>query len=294
MSSLFGTMSVALQSMLAQQGALEVVANNVSNVNTPGYSREIANFEESPPVLSGNILVGTGVTLAGVESVRDNILNLRIDQETSQQSGLSSYVGAMDQVQSLFNETQGSGLQTYLTNFFNSFQSVATNPTSAPLREAAITAGQDLANVFSQTSGNLTEIQQGLDQSVVQDTQQINGLTTQIAQLNQQIQQVANLGENPGSLQDQLGTALTNLSQLVDTSVVYAADDSASVSTSSGTTLVAGDHVNSLSTQLDVATGMHEVFVQGTDITTKITGGQLQGLISARDQGIPSGSIFAG
>ena len=53
MASLFGTMSVALQSMLTQQSALEVVANNVANVNTPGYSREIANFEESPPVLSG-------------------------------------------------------------------------------------------------------------------------------------------------------------------------------------------------------------------------------------------------
>lgn len=49
MSSLFGTMSVALQSMLAQQSALEVVANNVANANTPGYSREVANFEESPP-----------------------------------------------------------------------------------------------------------------------------------------------------------------------------------------------------------------------------------------------------
>ena len=112
MSSLFGTMSVALQSLLAQQGAMGVVANNIANANTPGYSREVAVLEESPPTLSGNVLIGTGVTLSSVQSVRDDILDLRIQQETSQQSSHDSYVQSMDQVQSLFNETQGTGLQS--------------------------------------------------------------------------------------------------------------------------------------------------------------------------------------
>ena len=176
MSSLFGTMSVALQSLLVQQGALEVTANNIANANTPGYSREVPILEESPPLLSGNTVLGTGVTLESVQSVRDNILNLRIDQETSQQSSLNSHVNSMNQVQALFNETQGAGLQTYLSNFFNSFQSLATNPTSSSLRQATITAGQDLAGAFSQTSQNLATIRQGLDQSVVQTVQQVNQL----------------------------------------------------------------------------------------------------------------------
>jgi len=288
MSSLFGTMSVALQSMLAQQSALEVVANNVANANTPGYSREVANFEESPPVLNGNTMVGTGVTMASVESVRDNILNLRIDQETSQQSNLNSYVGSMNQVQALFNETQGTGLQTYLTNFFNSFQSLARDPTSSPLRQATITAGQDLAGAFSQTSQNLTTIQQGLDQSVVQTTQQVNQLTSQIANLNQQIQEVSNSGDAPGALEDQRDQALTNLSKLIDTAVVYSNDGTVSVTTDNGTALVAGNQSDALTTQLNNTTGMHEVFSQGSDITSSIAGGQLQGLINARDNGIPS------
>src|SRR5450755_3109264 len=130
MSSLFGTMGVALQSLLAQQGALGVVANNVANANTPGYSREIPILEESAPTLSGNTLVGTGVRMSSVESVRDNVLSLRIQQETSQQSGLDSYLNSMNQVQAIFNETQGVGLQSYLSSFFNSFSSLATIPTS--------------------------------------------------------------------------------------------------------------------------------------------------------------------
>jgi flagellar hook-associated protein 1 FlgK len=288
MSSLFGTMSVALQSLMAQQSAMEVVANNVANVNTPGYSREVAVMEETPPLLSGNTLVGTGVTMASVQSVRDNILNLRIDQETSQQSSLSSYVDSMNQVQALFNETQGTGLQTDLSNFFNSFQSLATDPTSSSLRQATITAGQDLAGAFNQTSQNMSTIQQGLDQSVVQTVSQVNQLTAQVANLNQQIQSVSISGDNPGSLEDQRDEDLTNLSNLIDTAVIYSNNGSVSVTTTHGTALVAGNQSDALSTQVNSSTGMNDVFSQGTDITSNIAGGQLQGLISARDSSIPA------
>ena len=288
MSSLFGTMSVALQSLLVQQGALEVVANNIANANTPGYSREVPVLEESPPILSGNTMVGTGVTLQSVQSVRDNILDLRIDQETSQQSSLNSYVDSMNQAQALFNETQGTGLQTDLSNFFNSFQSLATDPTSSSLRQSVIIAGQNLANAFSQTSNNLATIQQGLDQSVTQTVQQVNQLTAQVANLNQQIQEVSNAGENPGSLEDQRDQALNNLSGLIDTAVIYSNNGTVSVTTTNGTLLVSGNQSNALSTQINSATGMNDVYSQGTDITSSIAGGQLQGLISARDDSIPS------
>ena len=208
-------------------------------------------------------MVGTGVTMSSVESVRDNILNLRIDQETSQQSSLNSYVDSMNQVQALFNETQGTGLQTDLSNFFNSFQSLATDPTSSSLRQAAITAGQDLAGAFSQTSQNLATIQQGLDQSVVQTVQQVNQLTAQVANLNQQIQEVSNSGDNPGSLEDQRDEALNNLSDLIDTAVVYSNDGTVSVTTTNGTLLVSGNQSDALTTQINSATGMHEVLCPG-------------------------------
>jgi flagellar hook-associated protein 1 len=289
MSSLFGTMSVALQSLLTQQGALEVTANNIANANTPGYSREVPILEESPPILSGNTMVGTGVTLKSVQSMRDNVLDLRIDQETSQQSSLNSYVDSMNQVQALFNETQGTGLQTDLSNFFNSFQSLATDPTSSSQRQAVIIAGQNLANAFSQTSSNLATIQQGLDQSVVQNVQQVNQLTAQVANLNQQIEQVSNSGDNPGALEDQRDEDLTNLSNLIDTAVIYSNNGTVTVTTTHGALLVSGNQSEALTTQLNSTTGMNDVYAQGTDITSTIAGGQLQGLISARDESIPSG-----
>jgi flagellar hook-associated protein 1 FlgK len=288
MSSLFGSMSIALQSLLTQQGALGVVANNVANANTPGYSREIPILEETPPIFRGNVLMGTGVTMDKVESVRDNILNLRIQQETQQQASVNSYLQSMNQVEALFNETQGAGLQNVLSNFFNSFQALATDPTSSPLRQAVITAGQDLADTFNQTSQSLATVRSGLDQSVVQTVEQINQLTSEVASLNQQVQTVSASGQDAGALLDMRDRALQNLSQLVDTAVIYSDDGTVSVTTSNGAMLVAGNESQPLTVQLETGSGMHDVFSHGTDITSAITGGKLKGYLDARDDSIPS------
>ena len=95
-------------------------------------------------------------------------------------------------------------------------------------------------------------------------------------------------GMTLGSLEDQRDQDLTNLSNLIDTAVVYSNDGSVSVTTNNGTLLVSGNQSDDLTTQVNSATGMHDVYAQGTDITSSIAGGQLQGLINARDSSIPS------
>jgi flagellar hook-associated protein 1 FlgK len=223
-----------------------------------------------------------------VESVRDNILNLRSLQESQRQASLNSYQQSMNQVEALFNETQGAGLQNVLSNFFNSFQALAANPTSSPLRQAVMTAGQNLTDTFNQTSRSLTTIRSGLDQSVVQTVDQINQLTSQIASLNGQIPAVSVAGQDAGGLLDQRDRALQNLSQLVDTAVIYSADGTVSVTTSNGAMLVAGNESHPLTVQLETDSGMHDVFSHGTDITSAIAGGKLHGYLDARDDIVPS------
>src|SRR5581483_907398 len=99
MSSLFGSMSIALRALLAQQGALQITSNNVANINTPGFSRQRPNMLETDPIWDGNLLLGTGVTLQGIVSLRDNVLELRLDEETQQQGQLSAFVNGMKQVE---------------------------------------------------------------------------------------------------------------------------------------------------------------------------------------------------
>src|SRR3990172_4675868 len=115
MASLLGSLSIALRSLLAQQGALATTSNNIANVNTPGFSRQRPVLEEDTPVFYGSLLFGTGVRLESVESIRDRILELRIHQEIQQQSRQEAFLGAMRQVEALFNEAQGVGLEGVLS-----------------------------------------------------------------------------------------------------------------------------------------------------------------------------------
>jgi flagellar hook-associated protein 1 FlgK len=288
MASLFGALSIAVRSLYAQEGALDTTANNISNANTPGYSRETAILTEAPPLDTGQISIGNGVEFDGVQSVRDNILELRIDQETQQQNQLQSYVNSMNQVQSLFNETQGAGLSSALDQFFNSFQALADNPTDIPTRQSVITAGQDLAAAFQQTGQQLSTIQQGLDQQVGQTVGEINSDTTQLATLNEQISSLQANSEQADMLQDQQYSLLNNLSQLVDVAVTNTNSGGITITTTNGVPLVAGGQGFALSTETNPSTGFQDIFSQGSDVTSSFTGGQLAGLLEARDQAIPS------
>jgi flagellar hook-associated protein 1 FlgK len=287
MSSLFGRLSIALRSLLAQEGALDVTANNVANVHTPGYSRQLPILSEAPPLDTGQISTGNGVEFEGVQSVRDNILELRIDQETQQQKRLQSYLSPMNQVQSLFNETEGADLSDALNQFFNFFQKLADSPRDIPTRQAVISAGQDLASAFQQTGQQLKSIQQGVDQQVRQTVEEINSDTAQLASLNQQITSVQGNGEHAGMLQERRHSVLHSLSQLVDVAVTYANDGSLTITTTNGAPLVADAQSFALSTAANPSTGFQDIFSQGNDVTSSFTGGQLAGLLEARDQAIP-------
>jgi flagellar hook-associated protein 1 len=288
MGGLMGSLQIAIQSLLADQGALEVTGNNISNVNTPGYSRQIPVFVEEPSITEGSLVFGQGVGLQQVQSVRDNVLELQLNQETGTQSQLNAYLGGMNQVATVFNETQGAGLQNVLSQFFNSFQELSTNPADTTLRQAVITAGQNLATAFNQASASLGQTRTSLDQSVVQDVTQVNQLTSQIAALNPQIAEAQGLGQSTGALVDQRTQLIRQLSGLIDTSVTDAGNGNVTVSTADGTALVVGNQSFGLTAQLDTQTGTQHVFSQGTDITESIQSGDLGGLIQARDQGVAS------
>jgi flagellar hook-associated protein 1 FlgK len=168
MGSLFGTLSIALGSLEADRGAIEITSNNIANVNTTGYTREQVNLQETPPVQIGDVQFGTGVSLGQTTSVRDSLLEQRLDQENQTSSQLNSFLGAMNQVQSLFNETAGTGLQAPLSAFYNSLTQLSTDPSNSSYRQGVVTAGQNLAAAFQQDSANLKSLQSNTDLSVVQ------------------------------------------------------------------------------------------------------------------------------
>jgi flagellar hook-associated protein 1 FlgK len=80
MGGLNATLHIGMQALDAAQGELNATSNNIANVNTPGYTEEVAQLSEDPLTLSGTTITGGGVSMGGIESVQDELLNLQIQQ----------------------------------------------------------------------------------------------------------------------------------------------------------------------------------------------------------------------
>ena len=284
MSSLFGTLSIALSGLRASQGALDVTTNNVANANTPGYSRQRAVMVQADPVVIGLLTYGQGVELSKVESLRDSVLEVQIQQENQQQGQLNAFLAGMKQVEVLFTASQ-SDLGSQFSKFFSSLSQLSANPSDLSLRQGVLTAAGNLSNTFNNMASNLTLQRQNLDLSITQEVQQINSLTTQIADLNGQIQASQNLGRDASSFVDQRDVLIEKLSSLIDVSSIRS-DNGIALTTSNGTPLVDGMRSFSLATHVDPS-GVQHIYSGTTDITAKLSSGELAGMIQIRDQKIP-------
>lgn len=285
MSSLNASLSTALSGLIAEQGALAATTNNVANVNTPGYSREQAVLVASDPVVVDPLTFGTGVSLQSVESIRDPILESQIQHQTQAQGQFGALASALEQTQVNFTTTTGD-IGTSISNFFNSINQLSANPSDVSLRQGVLTAADNLATSFKSTANQLTQQQSSLDLNVVQQVGQINQLSQQIAQLNGQISNLQNVGENAGTFVDQRTQAIDQLSSFIDVNVIPS-DNTLTLTTANGAPLVTGQESFQLATQTTAA-GLHDVVSQGNDITSQITSGQLGGTLAARNQQIPA------
>jgi flagellar hook-associated protein 1 FlgK len=285
MSGLNASLATALSGLIVEQGAIQATTNNVSNVNTPGYSRQEPVLVASDPVVVAPLTFGTGVTLQSVDSIRDPILESRIQQEMQTQGQYSSLAQALQQTQTSFTTNTGD-VGTAISSFFDSVNQLSTNPADLSLRQGVLTAAGNLATSFNTTANNLSQQRTSLDLNVVQTVGQINQYSQQIAQLNGLISNLQNVGESAGTFIDQRTQLIDQLSALTDVSVIPS-DNTLTLITGNGIPLITGQQSFQLQTQTNSA-GLHDIYFQGNNITSTITSGQLGGTLQARDQQIPA------
>lgn len=284
--SLSTSLSIASEALNAATGALQITNNNIANANTTGYTRETVVLQESPTTTTDGVSLGSGVTLEGYQSVRDELLQTRIEQETQDQSGASASLSSLQAIEPTFT-TSTTDIGTEMSAFFSSISSLSTTPTSSTLQEAVLTAGQNLATAFNTASSTLTSQKSGLNTQVTEDVSEINQLSSQIAALNPQIVSLKASGQTDGgTLQDQQDALVLKLSALTNVSVTQT-DNGETLTTGNGTPLVVGSKSYTLQTSTGT-NGMQDVLAQnGDDITSSLTSGDLGGTIQTRDTTIP-------
>ncbi|MGD0212148.1 MAG: flagellar hook-associated protein FlgK [Terriglobales bacterium] len=285
MSGLFGSLSIALSSLSVSQQEMETTSNNVANANTPGYTREVSDISAGDPVEVGSLSLGTGVVLQKIESLRNSMLQIQINQATEQNSSLNASLTQMQQMQTQFASST-SGIGADISNFFNSIEQLSPDPSDLTLRQGVLTAANTMATDFNTAAQNLETQRTNVDQNIVQTVTQVNSLTSQIASVNAQISNLQSTNPDPGTLIDQRDNLVQQLSGLIGVQVIPT-NQGITLATANGTTLVSGSQSFALTTQVQ-NDGMHDIMAGTDNITSSLTGGSLAGLIQVRDQEIPS------
>lgn len=292
MASISSAFNIITGALSADQSALDIVANNVANANTDGYTQQVPNWQENATVQISGSRYGTGVTQTGPTSVRDRILEERLMQQQQAASSSSARLTALTSVQDLFTPASGSASPTSgdigndITALFASFSSLEANSTDCALRDQVLSSARTLAGDVSGTAASLNAQKASLDQEAASLTSQVNSLTATLAQLNLEIQ-----GNSPnsdaGALEDQRQLDLSQLSQFIGINQIKAENNGISITTATGEMLVSEGTSYPLTT--GAVNGDTHFFIGTTDVTSSIGsgGGELGGLITARDQDIP-------
>jgi flagellar hook-associated protein 1 FlgK len=287
MSDINGILSVAGQALMTQQKAINVTSHNIANVNTPGYSRQSLKMSSNDPVYTSVGMMGTGVSADSVERIYDRFLSAQINAENQDLGQWDAQKSAVVMVETIFNESDGNGLNQAMSKFWDSWQSLTNNPSGATERQVLVTASQTLTNTFNQLDADLRQSQEDLDLSIQGTVLDINRLTDQLVDLNLKILSAEGGSSGASDYRDKRDMVLKDLSELIGVNTYEDANGVAHVLLTDGRQLVGAGQSWQLSTQVNPS-GLHDVVwlddsSSPVDITGDIGGGRLKGYLEVRD-----------
>lgn len=233
-------LQTALSGLMANQEAIDTTGHNITNADTPGYSRQTAVMQTNIPLpidamsqLTGaGGQMGTGVTVTTFERIRNTYLDAQYRTQSAALGAASSEANELQQAQSAFDEPSSSGISSQLSTFWSAWNSLASAPSSAA-RETVVSTGKQLATTLNQLTGQIATVGTQATQqyaAITGPTGEVQDDANQIAQLNHQIQLSEQAGQSPNDLLDRRDLLLDKLSELANTTVTKAPDGTDTVS----------------------------------------------------------------
>lgn len=285
-------LNIGLSGLAASKTQLSITGHNITNVNTPGYSRQDASQATRSAQFSGAGYIGSGTTLVDVRRTYSEFLTSQLRSSTSLYSDVAAYKSQIDQLDSLLAGST-TGITPSLQSFFSALQTAAEDPANIPARQLVLAEAEGLARRFNTVYDRLSEQNSFTNKQMAAVTDQVNRLAGSIGSLNEAIAVAAANGKQPNDLLDARDEAVRQLSTYIGVTVVPQDDSSFNIFIGSGQPLVVGSSV----ARLEVVPGQgdpnrHEVqFISGGSrqgITSQITGGELGGLIRYREEVLDS------
>jgi len=226
MRSTFFGLETARRGMVTQQAALYTTGHNISNANTPGYTRQRVDFTTTTPYPSPGLnrpgiagQMGTGVEAGSVTRIRDQFADLQYRTQNNKVGYFGAAREAMVKMEEIMNEPSDSGLHTTMENFWNSLQTLASNPENTGARDVVGASGQMVADTFNYYYNSLSRVQQDLGNQIEVTAKEVNDTIKSIHNLNKQIAEVEPHGFLPNDLYDSRDQLVDQLSALVNIKV---------------------------------------------------------------------------
>lgn len=280
-------LNIGMSGLSASQSALMTTGNNISNVDTAGYSRQQTVQGSKASIQYGNVYIGTGTTLADVRRVYNSYLDAQLQTTTSLNSDSAAYLGQVTPLDKLLSDSS-TGLNGALTKFFASVQNVNAKPGDDASRQLLLSDAQALGNRFNSISSQLNSQNADINGNLTSMADQVNKLATTMAQLNKKISEVSASGGAPNDLLDARNETMRQLSTFTGAQFVER-EGNVDIYLGSGQPLVIGNTVNKLEAvpskddpgriSLQVNRGSSTI-----DITSIMTGGEIGGLLRYRSE----------
>lgn len=280
-------LNIGLSGLSANKTSLAVTGHNITNVNTPGFSRQETIQATRIPQFSGAGYIGSGTTLVDVRRIYNEFLNTQVRSSTALNSDTQSYLSQINQLDSLLAGTT-TGINPGLQKVFAALQTAAEDPANIPARQLALSEAEGLAKRFNTVYDRLYEQNAFINKQLSAVTDQVNQLAGSIAGYNEAIAVAASNGQQPNDLLDAREEVVRKLSTFIGVTVVTQDDNSYNLFVGSGQPLVVGSQASRLAVVPGLSDPLRsEVqFVSGNSrqgITSLITGGEMGGLIRYRE-----------
>jgi flagellar hook-associated protein 1 len=276
-------LGIAASGLDAQQAAMDTISENLTNASTPGYVAESAQLTTDP---GGDLLgVGDGVRVAGVTQNSDGLLATNALQTQGVLSQSTSLQQILQGAQSVFPVSTTSGISADLTTFWQSWDAISQNPSSAAPRTEVIDDAQNLVSDFQQASQELTDLQNNAQQQVTTSVAQVNTMLQQVATLNGQITTTEGSGAPANSLIDQQNQLLSQLASSIGAVGVTQPNGTVNVDVG-GVTLVQGTWNDTVETH--GGTGDMSLVAQASGATIPASAGSMAGQLAAINQYLPA------
>jgi flagellar hook-associated protein 1 len=285
--SLSSSIQMAGNSLAANTIALQVVGQNISNANTPGYIREEVLLSPAPTQRYGGLLLGMGVRVEAVVQKMDTFLEQRLRNAISEETSSGTLEQTYNDLEKLIGELDETDLSTSLDNFFNSISEILNQPEDISVRHLAVLNGETLATDINRLAGEVGDLRSDVNDRVSLVADDINNLVETIRVLNVRIAETEG-GDISASdavgLRDQRLEALSSLAQLIDIRVTEGPSGAVGVYAGGDYLVIDGTSRRvRVDTSTDRGITVSDIVIDEIDSKLDPSAGELHGLLASRD-----------